>query len=62
MPGPQLLTVAQACNRLHISRTTLYALLRRGELPSLKIPGARRIPESTVQAFVEGRLTHGGAA
>lgn len=41
-----LLTIPEACELLSISRSTLYALIRRRELPTVKI-GAR--PKSGVR-------------
>lgn len=59
-----LLTVHQACERLNISRTTLYELMNAGELESVSIGRARRIPVSSVNDFIDKRIasTRGGAA
>lgn len=48
-----LKSVNEACARLHVSRPTLYELLRSGKLGSVKIGKARRIPESEIAAFIE---------
>ncbi len=37
----QLLTVKEAAKRLHLSRSAVYGLIRRGELPGVQ-PGPRR--------------------
>jgi len=49
--GQLLLTVAAAAKMLSLSRSTVHELIRRGDLPSVKIGGTRRIrpaaPRST---------------
>lgn len=32
-----LLTVAEACKRLRVHRNTMYELIRRGDVPALRI-------------------------
>jgi excisionase family DNA binding protein len=51
--GALLLTVAQVCERLQISRPTFYGLLRSGRLKSLTIGRARRVPLAALEAFIE---------
>jgi excisionase family DNA binding protein len=48
-----LLTCEEAGRRLHMSRTVIYDLLRRGELESLTIGRSRRIPAAALEDFVE---------
>ncbi|MGH3428525.1 MAG: helix-turn-helix domain-containing protein [Pseudonocardiaceae bacterium] len=58
MPGePQLilLTVEEAAQRLAIGRTTMYALLKQGEITSLRLGRLRRIPAEALTAYT-GRL------
>jgi excisionase family DNA binding protein len=52
----ELLTATEVAKRLRISKPTLYDLLRSGQLASLKIGRARRIPASAVDAFIRARL------
>ncbi|MEO7194316.1 MAG: excisionase family DNA-binding protein [Pseudonocardiaceae bacterium] len=40
----ELLTVEEAAGRLSISRTTMYALLKDGQVNSVRIGRLRRIP------------------
>jgi excisionase family DNA binding protein len=47
-----LLKVEEAAHLLSLSRKTLYDLMRRGELTSLKIGGSRRIPLSALHDFI----------
>ncbi len=51
----RLLTVQQAAALLRISRSGLYRLMQRGELPSVHLGRAVRLRASDVQAFIRGR-------
>ena len=48
-----LLTVEQAAERLAISRSCLYQLLRRGTVPSVTIGRARRVAITDLERYVE---------
>ena len=50
-----LLTVIEAAELLGISRTAIYLLLQRGEIPSVKIGRSRRIKRIDLESYV-GRL------
>ena len=52
----KLLTVAEAATILRLGRTLVYELVLRGELASVKIGRARRIPVSAIDAFIRARL------
>lgn len=55
--GPRvLLTVEAAAERLSISRTRMYALLKSGDVTSVRVGRLRRIPVSALGAFT-ARLT-----
>ncbi|MFQ5899821.1 MAG: helix-turn-helix domain-containing protein [Candidatus Methylomirabilia bacterium] len=45
----QLLTISEACQRLRISRATLYKLVKRGTLPLVKVGGKSLITEEALQ-------------
>lgn len=47
-----LLTVPEAAARLGVARTFLYARVMRGELASIKLGRARRIPTMALEQFV----------
>lgn len=51
-PQPRLVTARQAAELLSIGRSSVYQLMRTGQLPSLKIGRSRRIPLQEVAAFV----------
>ncbi len=50
--GQMLLRPTEAAAILGIGRTTLYALIRSGALPSVRIGGSRRIPASALRRFI----------
>ncbi len=47
-----LLTVEQVCDILRISRSTVYTMIQRGELPCVHIGRMVRLLSSDVRAFV----------
>lgn len=47
----RLLTVADAAKRLSLSRSTVYELIRRGDLASIRVGGARRISPEAIEAL-----------
>ena len=48
-----LFGVTEAAAVLGIGRTNVYALLKTGELRSVKIGGRRLIPRAALEAFVD---------
>jgi excisionase family DNA binding protein len=50
-PAPLLVNVKQACRMLGISRTTLYHLVRRGEVKQLRIGSAVRYSIDHLREF-----------
>ena len=52
MPEKLLLTVVEAAQRIGLGRTFTYDLIRRGQLRSLKIGGARRVAVADIEEFV----------
>jgi excisionase family DNA binding protein len=50
---PLLLTVAQAAQRLGISRSLLYELLATGDIESITIGRLRRIPADALSTYVQ---------
>ncbi|GAA2843542.1 helix-turn-helix domain-containing protein [Kribbella solani] len=49
---PLLLTVEQAAQRLGIGRTSVYALLKTGEIESVPVGRLRRIPTECLDEYV----------
>jgi excisionase family DNA binding protein len=53
LEGKLLLTVEEAAQRLGIGRSHTYVFVMRGELPSVKLGRARRVPAVELENFVE---------
>jgi excisionase family DNA binding protein len=51
-----LLTVDESCEMLHLSRPIVYQLINSGQLRSIKIGKARRIPIDGLRSYIQGAL------
>ena len=51
-PEPLLLTVVEAARLLSVGRTTIYELIERGELRTVHIGRASRVPVTAVNDYV----------
>ena len=47
-----LLTPAETAKALGISRATLYPMLMRKEIPSVRVGGLRRVPIEALQRYI----------
>jgi excisionase family DNA binding protein len=58
-PAPQrvLLTAEEAAEALGVSRTTVFALIKSGDLESVQIGRLRRIPTDCLRSCVERMAT-----
>lgn len=56
-----LLTVPEAAARLSLSRATTYQLVRRGDLPCVRVGRTVRVPARALEAWIMAR-TIGGEA
>ncbi|HGM7307626.1 TPA: helix-turn-helix domain-containing protein [Stenotrophomonas maltophilia] len=54
--APLLHRIPDACRRLSVSRTTLYELIKAGEIRSVKIGTRSLIPEVDLQRVLSSRL------
>jgi len=52
IPGPAMMRIGDAANHLAISRHSLYQLVARGEVPSVKIGRSIRIPAESLSTFI----------
>ncbi|HEX3932891.1 MAG TPA: helix-turn-helix domain-containing protein [Nocardioides sp.] len=54
-PGPRFLTLADVAEILNTSSAQVYALVRRGELPAIKIGGRGqwRVESSQLEAYID---------
>ena len=48
---PDLLTVEEACEIMHMSRNTLYELLRDGQIKAFQIHRIWKIPREAVEKY-----------
>jgi excisionase family DNA binding protein len=55
-----LLTVPQVAERLHVSRWTIYQLIHRNKLKTIKLGSARRVPLTAVTECLEHLQETGG--
>ncbi|MCY0950593.1 helix-turn-helix domain-containing protein [Streptomyces sp. H27-S2] len=60
-PALELLTVPQVMARLQLGRSTVYDLLRTGQLASITLGRARRIPTHALTDFIRTRLEQDAA-
>ena len=51
-----LVTVGEAAELLSLGRSLTYQLVMRGQIPSLKVGRARRVPVSALELFISERL------
>jgi excisionase family DNA binding protein len=54
-PGPRFLTLADVAEVLNTSSAQVYALVRRGDLPAIKIGGRGqwRVEATQLEAYIE---------
>lgn len=57
-----LLKIPEVAARLGAGSTTIYGLIASGELASIKLGRARRIPESAVEALIAQKLAETAVA
>ena len=53
----QLVTVEEACEALGVSRSTVWRLIQRGDLPSIRRGGRRLVPSTALQRPRRGTAT-----
>ena len=58
--GDGLVTVLQAAAFLSLSRSTIYSMMDRGELPFVKLGQSRRIPKHSLVQLAARELRGGG--
>ncbi len=63
VPRDGLATVQEAAEFLHMCRTSIYAMMRDGELASVSVRGAKRIPWQALHKITDAAMqTEGSAA
>ncbi len=51
-----LLTAAEVAEQLRVSTMTVYRLIRRGELPAVRVGRNYRVREGDLEAFLEAQV------
>jgi excisionase family DNA binding protein len=57
-----LMTIEEACQFARMSRSSLYGLMQRGRLVSVKLGKSRRIPKAGLVAFLGRHVMNSTAA
>ncbi len=52
--APELMTAAEVSVALRVSRMTIYRLIERSELPSVRVGRSFRIPRPGVESLLHG--------
>lgn len=59
----RLFTTDETAHRINVGQTKMFELIRTGEIESVKIGRARRIPAEAVEAYIQRlRAVSGGDA
>jgi len=56
-PEPDLLSQADVAHRLGVSRTTVWRLVRSGQLPVVHVGARALVPRTAVERFIEDRTS-----
>ena len=57
-----LLRIDVAAERLAVSRATLYRMVQRGELPTVRIGTAVRVPVQAIERWLADRMASQGGS
>lgn len=57
--GPEFLTVAEAAAVLRVQKRTLYAAIRKGQIPAIRVGREYRIPRTFLTAIAEKAAQEG---
>lgn len=55
-----VLRVEEAAALLSVSRAQAYALIARGEIPSVRVGKAVRVPRRALEAWLDAQTRHAG--
>lgn len=53
--SPSLLTAAEVADQLRVSTMTIYRLIRRGELPAVRVGRNYRVRAEDIEAYLSGQ-------
>ena len=60
MAGKRCLSIKAVARRLGVHDSTVYRLVREGELPGFKVGGQWRFSEERMESWIEGRVAAEG--
>jgi len=58
----ELLTAAEVAERLRVSTMTVYRLIRRGEIPAVRVGRNYRVAAEALDEYLEAQLVNGDEA
>jgi excisionase family DNA binding protein len=61
-PPHELLSVEAAAQRLSIGRTTMYGLIKAGDVRAVRVGRLRRVPAGALAAYVQQLVTDQASA
>lgn len=56
LPAPLAHRIPDACRRLGVGRSSLYELIKAGEVKTIKIGSRTLIPEAELQKVISSRM------
>lgn len=56
LPAPLAHRIPEACRRLGVGRSSLYELIKSGEVKTIKIGTRTLVPEAELQKVINSRL------
>jgi excisionase family DNA binding protein len=59
--SPSLLTAAEVADQLRVSTMTIYRLIRRGELPAVRVGRNYRVRVPDLEAYLSGQVVDPGS-
>ncbi len=59
--SPSLLTAAEVADQLRVSTMTIYRLIRRGELPAVRVGRNYRVRAADLDAYLTGQVVDPGS-
>ncbi len=54
--APRMLTIAEACAAMRVSKSTLYEMFKAGQLSWVPVGRTRRVPAYDVEHYIERHL------
>jgi excisionase family DNA binding protein len=58
-PQPLLVRIEEAARLLCLGRSTVYEMIYKGDIPSVKYGSARRIPLAAIEQWIRDHTQHG---